>query len=194
MIFIKPACALSIGKVIFSVRSIALCVALTGAVAAPAQVAHEAQPTAVVGALPVPMAPVNVRDAWIRATVPGQSGTGAFMKLNSASGSRLVGVSTPVAGVAAVHEMQVDGDIMRMRAVTGGLALPAHQTVELKPGGYHVMLMDLKQPLVKGTTVPVTLRFEDIHGIRSTLELTLPVGAPVSGAAGNSPADNAVKH
>jgi copper(I)-binding protein len=130
-------------------------------------------------------AAVDVRDAWIRASVPGQSGTGAFMKLNAAAGARLVGASTPVAGVAEVHEMKMEGDTMRMRAVEG-LALPARKTVELKPGGYHLMLMDLKQPLAKDSTVPLTLRFEDAKGQKSTLELKVPVlagpAAPASGA------------
>ena len=124
------------------------------------------------------VAAVDVRDAWVRQTVPGQSGTGAFMKLSAPSGARLVGASTPAAGVAEVHEMKMDGDTMRMREVQGGLALPPRQTVELKPSGYHLMLMYLKQPMTKGATVPMTLRFEDAKGVKSTLELKLPVGAP----------------
>lgn len=129
------------------------------------------------------VAAVDVRDAWVRQTVPGQSGTGAFMKLNAPSGARLVGVSTPVAGVAEVHEMKMEGDTMRMRALNGGLALPARQTVELKPGGYHVMLMDLKQALPKGATVPMTLRFEDAKGAAGTLDVQVPVGMPAGAAA-----------
>jgi copper(I)-binding protein len=72
---------------------------------------------------------------------------------------------------------------MRMREVKGGLPLPARQTVELKPSGYHVMLMDLKQPLAKGATVPMTLRFEDAKGVASTLAVQVPVGAPEGTAA-----------
>ena len=130
-----------------------------------------------------PAAPVEVRDAWVRQTVPGQSGTGAFMKLTAPAGARLVGAQTPVAGVAEVHEMKMEGDVMKMRAVQGGLELPPGRTVELKPSGYHVMLMNLKQPIAKGATVPMTLRFEDARGVQSTLELNLPVGAPVAAAA-----------
>ncbi|RYF32301.1 MAG: copper chaperone PCu(A)C [Comamonadaceae bacterium] len=130
------------------------------------------------------IAAVDVKDAWIRPTVPGQSGTGAFMKLSAPSGARLVGASTPAAGVAEVHEMKMDGDTMKMRPVQGGLDLPARQTVELKPSGYHLMLMDLKQPMPKGATVPITLRFEDAKGVKSALDLTLPVGAPDGAAAG----------
>ncbi len=129
------------------------------------------------------VAPVDVKDAWIRPAVPGQSGTGAFMKLSAPSGARLVGVSTPAAGIAEVHEMKMEGDTMRMRPVQGGLALPARQTVELKPSGYHVMLMDLKQAMPKGTAVPLTLRFEDARGVQTQLDVNVTVGAPDAAAA-----------
>jgi copper(I)-binding protein len=132
------------------------------------------RPAARLDVLAPGVAPVDVRDAWIRASVPGQSGTGAFMKLTAPSGARLVGASTPAAGVAGVHEMKMEGDTMRMRGVAS-LELPPRQTVELKPGGYHIMLMDLKQPLATGTTVPLTLDFEDAKGHKSTLELKVPV-------------------
>lgn len=129
------------------------------------------------------VAAVDVRDAWVRPTVPGQSGTGAFMKLTAHAGQRLVGVTTPVAAVAEVHEMKMEGDTMRMRAVAG-LDLPAHKTVELKPGGYHLMLMDLKQPIAQDTTVPLTLQFQDAQGAKSTLSLNAPVrSAAPAGAA-----------
>ncbi|WP_428984157.1 copper chaperone PCu(A)C [Ralstonia psammae] len=104
-------------------------------------------------------AQVTVQDAWVRGTVPGQTSSGAFMTLQSAEGAKVVGVSTPVAGTAEIHEMKMEGDVMRMRAMPS-LELPKGQTVQLKPGGYHVMLMNLKQPLVKDTTVPITLKVE----------------------------------
>lgn len=122
---------------------------------------------------------VDVKDAWARATVPGQKATGAFMKLTAREDAKLVGVSSPVAGVSEVHEMKMDGDVMKMRAVQGGLDLPAGKTVELKPGGYHVMLMELKSPLAKDSTVPVTLVFKDAKGVESKLDLSLPVSAMV---------------
>lgn len=167
MIFPVRSVALFVKGMSLAFRSLTLCVLLTGAVAATAQVQAA-------------VAPVEVRDGWVRPAVPGQSGTGAFMKLTAPLGSRLISVSTPVAGVAEVHEMKLDGDTMRMRAVKGGLDLPARQTVELKPGGFHVMLMDLRQPILKGTVVPLVLRFEDATGVQSSLELKLPVGAPAS--------------
>ncbi|MBC7608274.1 MAG: copper chaperone PCu(A)C, partial [Polaromonas sp.] len=95
------------------------------------------------------------------------------------------GVSSPAAGVAEVHEMKMEGDIMKMRAVPV-LDLPAGKKVELKPGGYHVMLMDLKTPLAKGSTVPVTLLFKDAKGVESRLELKLPVATSAPGPAAAS--------
>ena len=133
---------------------------------------------------------VDVKDAWVRSTVPGQMGTGAFMKITAKSGTQLVGVSSPVAGVGEVHEMTIDKDIMRMRAMPA-LDLPAGKTIELKPGGYHVMLMDLKQPLLKDSKVPLTLLFKDAKGVQTKMELSLPVtniapGRVSGGAAGKS--------
>ena len=126
---------------------------------------------------------VDVKDAWVRTSVPGQKATGAFMKLTAKDGAKLVAASSPVAGVTEVHEMKMEGDIMRMKAVAGGLDLPAGKTVELKPGGYHVMLMDLKAALPKDSTVPLTLVFKDAKGVESRLELKLPVAAaPMAGA------------
>jgi copper(I)-binding protein len=127
---------------------------------------------------------VDIQGAWVRASVPGQSGTGAFMKITSRTGARLVGAASPVAGVAEVHEMRMDGDVMRMRAIAG-LDLPAGTAVELKPGGMHVMLMDLKSALAKGSTVPLTLTFADAKGAQSRLELQVPVAATAPGAAGS---------
>ena len=118
---------------------------------------------------------VEVKDAWVRTSVPGQKATGAFMKITAKEGTRLVSVASPVAGVAEVHEMKMDGGVMTMRAVTGGLELPAGKTVELKPGGFHVMLMDLKAALPKDSTVPMTLTFKDAKGVESKVELKVPV-------------------
>ena len=127
---------------------------------------------------------VEVQNAWARATVQGQKATGAFMNLKAKNGARLVSVTTPVAGVAEVHEMKMDNNIMTMRAVEGGLELPAGKAVELKPGGYHVMLMELKLPLQKDTTIPLTLVLKDAKGIESKTELKVPVlNQPPSGAA-----------
>lgn len=129
---------------------------------------------------------VEVKDAWARSTVPGQKASGAFMKLTAREGTRLVGASSPVAGVTEVHEMKMEGDIMRMRAIAG-LDLPAGQTVELKPGGYHVMLLDLKTALRKDSSIPLTLVFKDAKGVESKVEVSLPVLtlAPAGAAMGH---------
>jgi copper(I)-binding protein len=138
--------------------------------------------TAPATAKPAVKAAVQVEGAWARATVPGQKGTGAFMSLTAAQATRLVGVASPVAGVAELHEMKMVGDIMKMSAIAG-LDLPAGQAVLLKPGSYHLMLMDLKRPLAKDSTVPVTLRFKDAKGVESQLEVFLPVATTAPGAA-----------
>ena len=118
---------------------------------------------------------VTVKDAWVRASVQGQSATGAFMSITATDTTRLMGGVSPVAGVVEVHEMKMDGGVMKMRAVEGGLEIAAGKTVELKSGGYHVMLMDLKAALPKASTVPLTLVFKDAKGVESRLELKLPV-------------------
>ena len=122
-------------------------------------------------------AETTVKDAWIRGTVPQQMATGLFATVTSSTGGRLVSASSPVAGVAEVHEMSMEGSTMKMRALPNGLELPAGKAVELKPGGYHVMLMDLKQPLKAGDTVPVQLVVEGSDKKRETLDLKVPVKA-----------------
>ena len=118
-------------------------------------------------------AQVTVKDAWVRATVPQQKATGAFMQLQSAQDAKLLSAQSPVAGVVEVHEMSMDGGVMKMRAIPS-LALPAGKVVELKPGGYHVMLMDLKAQVKDGDTVPVTLVVEGKDGKRQSVELKVP--------------------
>ena len=134
-------------------------------------------------------AAVKVEGAWARATVQGQQGTGAFMNITAAQGTRLVGVTSPMAGVAEVHEMKMDGDVMKMRAVPA-LDLPAGKTVQLKPGSYHLMLMDLKRPLLKDSTVPGTLRFKNADGVDSQLELLVPVATTAPGPKTDMPHDH----
>ena len=127
-------------------------------------------------------AQVKVDNAWARATVQGQKATGAFMKLTAAQAMQLVGVSTPVAGVAEIHEMKMDGGVMKMRAMPV-LELPANQAVELKPGSYHLMLMDLKTPLAKDASVALTLTFKDARGVQSQQLVTVPVTTGMPQAA-----------
>lgn len=138
---------------------------------------------------------VDVQNAWARATVQGQKATGAFMTLTAPSASKLVSVSSPVAGVAEVHEMKLEGDVMKMRALTAGLDLPSGKPVELKPGGYHIMLMDLKLPLQKDTTIPLKLVFKDTKGVETKKELKVPVSqtAPAGATAGEMHGDHDAK-
>jgi periplasmic copper chaperone A len=127
--------------------------------------------------------PVDVKDAWVRTSVQGQKATGAFMTLTAKDSLTLVSASSPVAGVVEVHEMKMDGDVMKMRALPTGLDLPAGKAVALKPGGYHVMLLDLKAALPKDSTVPLTLVFKDAKGVQSQLALKVPVASAAPGGA-----------
>jgi copper(I)-binding protein len=119
-------------------------------------------------------AQVSVMDAWVRGTVPGQKATGAFMQITSGSDTSLVAVSSPVAKVVEIHTMSQEGGVMKMRAVPA-IPVPAGKPVELSPGGYHVMLMDLGQPLKEGDKVPLTLTFADKTGKKSTQDVTATV-------------------
>lgn len=125
---------------------------------------------------------MTVTGGWVRSTVAGQKGSGAFMKITAKEGVQLTRVSSPVAGVAEVHEMTMNGDVMRMRAVPV-LNIPAGGAVELKPGGYHLMLMDLKQALPVGSTVPVTLVFKHGKGAESRVDVKLPVATSAPAGA-----------
>ena len=121
-------------------------------------------------------AAVRAVQPWARATAPQQKVGGAYVTLTSPAGDRLLGASSPVAGKAGLHEMRMDGNVMRMRELADGLPLPAGQAVALAPGGYHIMLMDLKQPLVAGQVIPVQLRFQNAPPL--DLQVTVaPVGA-----------------
>jgi hypothetical protein len=123
-------------------------------------------------------AQVTVTDPWVRGTVPQQMATGAFMQLKSAKDAKLVEANSPIAGGVEIHEMKLENNVMRMRAVPA-LDLPAGRTVDLKPGGYHVMLMDLKQQMKEGEVVPVTLVIES-GGKRETVEVKAKVRAPTA--------------
>ena len=135
-----------------------------------------------VGLVSVAAAQVQVSQAWARATVVGQKGTGAFMTITSPAGARLVGGASPVAGVVEIHEMAMDGNVMKMRALPKGLELPAGQAVELKPGGYHVMLMDLKEQLKDGSKIKLELKLEGRDGkpVSQPLEVEVRMAPPAA--------------
>lgn len=115
-------------------------------------------------------AQVAVDKPWVRTTVAQQTTTAAYLTITSARGGKLVDASSPVAASVEVHEMKMDGDLMKMRSVAA-LPLPAGQPVEMKAGGYHMMLMGLKAPLKAGDVVPIKLVVEDAKGRRETVDV-----------------------
>ena len=127
------------------------------------------------------IAQVEAKYAWVRSTVGAQKTTGAYLEITSAQGGSLVGAESASAATVEVHEMRMDKNIMRMRAVPR-LDLPPGKTVELKPGGYHIMLIDLKQPLKKGDTIPIRLRIENRDKSVSTVEVKAEVRDPAAPA------------
>lgn len=133
-------------------------------------------------ALPA-LAQTTVSDAWVRASVPHQQSTGAFMTLTADSDSKLLSVASPIAKTVQIHEMSMKGDVMSMGEVKA-VELPAGKAVTLDPNGYHVMLMGLTQQVKEGEQVPLTLTIEDAKGVRQTLEVQAPV-RPLGAAAGH---------
>ena len=106
-------------------------------------------------------AQVEIENPWSRATAPGAKVAAGYMVLRNKGPSpdRLLGATTPAARKVETHVTMRDGDIMRMREVNG-YEIPAGGTFELKPGGPHLMFVDVRQPFREGESVPVTLRFE----------------------------------
>lgn len=129
-------------------------------------------------------AQITVEEPWIRATAPGQTVAGGYMKLKSGKSSALVGVNTTLTARAEIHEMSMDGGVMKMRAVPK-IDLPAGKTVELKPGGYHLMLMNLERPLRDGETVPITLVFEGPDRKREEVQVNARVRDVRAGVHGD---------
>jgi len=119
------------------------------------------------------LAQVAVKDPWVRATVPEQKSTGAFMQLTSPNATRLIEVRSTAAKITEIHEMTMVDNVMKMRAVAG-VDLPAGKAVDLKPGGYHVMLVDVKSQIKDGDSVPITLVFEGRDKKRETVEVKAP--------------------
>jgi copper(I)-binding protein len=112
--------------------------------------------------------PIAIERPWARASAPGQTVGGGFMTIlhQGATEDRLVSATTPIAREVQIHTMNMDGGVMRMRLVEGGLAIPAGGRVVLQPGGLHLMFMELSAPLAAGSTFPVTLRFANAGDIK----------------------------
>ncbi|QFG35060.1 hypothetical protein BDE18_3615 [Paracoccus pantotrophus] len=128
---------------------------------------------------PVVLGDLALSGGFSRATPPGAPVAGGFLTIaNGGDEDRLVAAHADFAGRTEIHEMAMEGEVMRMRELPDGLAIPAGATVELKPGGYHLMFMELKQPLVEGETVNVTLSFEKAGEV----SLPLAVGPRNAGA------------
>ncbi len=125
---------------------------------------------------------VRVAGAWSRATPPHAATGVVYMTLTSATGDRLIGVSTPVAQQAELHRTTNQGGVMRMRRVSGGLELPPGKPVSLKPGGYHIMLMGLKNSLQAGQSIPLRLTFA--HAAPVDVEATV---RPLTAGSGSMP-------
>ncbi|MBU3628632.1 copper chaperone PCu(A)C [Polynucleobacter sp. AP-Reno-20A-A9] len=121
---------------------------------------------------------IKIEDAYTRATVPGQQVAGGFMKIeNKGAADQLISASSPVAGEVQIHEMAMEGNVMKMRQVKD-IAVPAGGAVELKPGGLHLMFLNIKAPLAAGETIPVKLRFAKAGDV----EVKMPVNAMGAGA------------
>ena len=134
---------------------------------------------------------VNVSNAWMRATVPGQTVAAAYLDITAEKTARLVAVRSPVSPDVQIHWMQMDGQVMRMRQV-GAIDLPKNTAVSLKPGGYHLMLLQLKKPIRAGEVVPLTLVIET-QGKRQNVQVkALAQKPPATGAEASH--DHAHRH
>ncbi|SFO22860.1 hypothetical protein SAMN05216330_102311 [Bradyrhizobium sp. Ghvi] len=126
-----------------------------------------------------------ISQAWSRATPSGAKVAGGFLTIENkgAAPDKLVGVSAEIAGKADVHEMTTENGVMKMRPLDKGLVVEPGKTVKLAPGGYHLMLQDLKGPLKQGEKVPVTLEFEKAGKVVVSLDVQ-GVGAQAPGGGG----------
>ncbi|GGZ07036.1 copper chaperone PCu(A)C [Novosphingobium colocasiae] len=132
---------------------------------------------------------LTIQHPWSRETAPGQAVGGGFMTITNkgASEDRLVSGTSPVAAEVQLHTMTMDGVVMRMRQVEGGIAVPARGALELKPGSYHIMLMGLKRQLRQGDRFPVTLRFQRAGNVtvQFAVQPVTSTGPMESGHAGH---------
>jgi len=140
--------------------------AATGIILAGATAAHDA---------PAKVGDLEITSAFTKAMLPGQPVGGGYLTIKNGgkSDDMLVSVSSPAAGTVEMHEMAMQGQVMKMRKLDTGIAIPAGKTVELTPGGLHLMFMKVKEPFKQGSQVPVTLTFEKAGKV----DITLPVEA-----------------
>ncbi len=159
------------------IRRLALAVALAAIAIAVAAT------TSVVEARDYKLGAIEIVNPWARATPPTAPSGGGFLVLTNTGKTpdRLVAVKSSTSGKIEIHEMKMDGNIMRMRELEKGIEIPPGGTVELKPGGFHIMFMGLKAPFEKDTRVPATLVFEKAGSIEVELSV-VPIGAGAPGA------------
>lgn len=124
---------------------------------------------------------IAVQNAWVRPTVGEQDATGGYLTITSQESMALVGVASPAAEISEVHEMKMDGDIMRMRKIER-IELKAGEPLELKPGGYHLMLMSLTSPIQAGQEVELSLQFEKADGSKVEMPVKALAGQNATGA------------
>ncbi|KAE8437549.1 MULTISPECIES: copper chaperone PCu(A)C [Halomonadaceae] len=141
---------------------------------------------------------IEAEQPWTRATPPGAGAGGGFVTLtNHGDGDdMLIGATSPVTERVEIHIMEMDGDVMRMAPLPGGIELPAGGSVTLAPGGLHLMLMELDSPIVEGEPVPVTLEFQHAEPMEIELRV-LPVGESPEGhhhESGHSHGHNHAAH
>ncbi len=136
----------------------------------------------------VEIGPLSLTDLWTRATPPKAPTAGGFLTIENsgAEADRLTGVASPIADRVEIHEMTTKDGTMIMRQAEAGVEIPAGETVALAPGGFHIMFIDLKETLVEGGEVPVTLTFEKAGSIDTFLHV-LSIGA--RGPEGDHPHD-----
>ena len=137
--------------------------------------------------------PLKIEGAWTRATPNGAKVAGGYLRITNtgAAPDRLVSGSSNASDKFEVHEMSMDGGVMKMRPLNEGLTIAPGATVELKPGGYHIMFTDLKQPVAEGSTIKAVLMFEkagrvEVEFKAAAIGASAPAG--MSGAASDMPA------
>lgn len=132
---------------------------------------------------PVTLGDLTIDAAWARAMLPGQPAGGGYVAItnNGDEADRLISASSPAAGKVEVHSMEMKDGVMVMRPVEGGLEIPPGETIELKPGGQHLMFMQVGEPFAEGGSVPVELTFERAGSV----EIVLPIRAARGGGHGN---------
>ncbi len=162
---------------------IALAFAAALAPAAPALAQHDAAPMAHGQSAVITIGDIEISGAFTRATLPNAPVAGGFLTLTNkgSQDDRLVSVQTPIAKEGQIHEMAMEGDVMKMRQLADGIVIPAGQTVTLEPGGLHLMFMGLTGAIAEGDAVPVTLTFENAGSVTGELL----AGATAAASAGH---------